>query len=266
MELLSTVERVQRESNVKMEMIVYSSAQPGAPPSSAVPPSSWKRWLLGMLLTALLPFLKSRWGPLLKLKKEVDTAVEVAENITEIVEKVAEEVEEVAEEVAEHLPEGSELKRVVNIIENIAEETAKDAQLVDNFIDKVEEVEKEVESSIGAVITRAETDKVEVKTTVKMAENVRVTVGKGSREVEEAAEEVAPQLPEGGKLKQVVGIVENVAKETTTETHRVEEVNDKVGAAEVQVRVKEVKTKVESLKNPVISQADEITENPKDQQ
>lgn len=85
-------------------------------------------------------------------------------------------------------------------------------------------MEKEVESSIEAVITRAETDKVEVKKTVKMAENVTVAVGKGSRE---AAEEVAVQLPEGGKLKQV-GIVENVTKETTTETHLVEEVNDKV--------------------------------------
>lgn len=121
---------------------------------------------------------------------------------------------------------------------------------------QVEEVEKEVESSIGAVITRAETDKVEVKTTVKMAENVRVTVGKGSREVEEAAEEVAPQLPEGGKLKQVVGIVENVAKETTTETHRVEEVNDKV---EKQLLILNLlRQESESRKEKVISTSQNI--------
>ncbi|GAV83247.1 hypothetical protein CFOL_v3_26695 [Cephalotus follicularis] len=145
---------VQNASNMKMNMVVYTGVEPGP----TLPPdpshgSCRKFWILGMLLSVVFPFWRSKWGPLLKLKNEIETAVETAEHVTEIVEKVAEEVEKVAEEVADKLPEGGELKGVVKFVENVAKETDKDAHLAEEVIEKVEEIEKEVESLVEPVAT-----------------------------------------------------------------------------------------------------------------
>ncbi|XP_057974238.1 uncharacterized protein LOC131162099 [Malania oleifera] len=99
-----------------------------------------------MLLTIILPFLKHKWGPLLKLTREIETAAEATEHVTEMVEKVAEEVEKVTEEVVDELPEGGKLKKAVAFVENVAKETAKDAHLAQDIIEKVEETAKEMDS------------------------------------------------------------------------------------------------------------------------
>ncbi|XP_011016870.1 PREDICTED: uncharacterized protein LOC105120399 isoform X2 [Populus euphratica] len=139
--------------NTKMEMAVYNSHGTGpAHPSS---PSPWKGWVLGMLISIILPFCRSKWGPLLLIKDKVEEVVEIADHVADIVEEVAEEVGKVAEEVADHLPEGGKLQEVATFVENVAKETAKDANVVDEIIEKiknqVEELEKEVEEEVESL-------------------------------------------------------------------------------------------------------------------
>jgi uncharacterized protein Yka (UPF0111/DUF47 family) len=140
------------------DMAVYSSVLPGPPLPSDPSHGSWKAWIFGMIVTVILPFLGNKWGPLLKLKSEVDETANKVEAIAEAVEKVAEQVDKVAEEVADDLPAGGKLKEAVTLIENLAEQTAKTAHLVDETIEKVEEVEEQVESLIETE-TQEETKK-----------------------------------------------------------------------------------------------------------
>uniref|UniRef100_A0A5B6YJ18 Uncharacterized protein n=1 Tax=Davidia involucrata TaxID=16924 RepID=A0A5B6YJ18_DAVIN len=150
--------RLQYLSSTKIDhLVVYStnSVEPGSPIPSGPSPNSPKSWILGLLLTILIPFLRNKWGPLFKLKEGVENALETAEHVTEAIEKVAEEVEKVAEEVAEELPEGGKLKNAFVFVENVAKKTAKDAQIGEEIIDKVEEIEKDVESLIEPVIDQA---------------------------------------------------------------------------------------------------------------
>nr|POE85951.1 hypothetical protein CFP56_23535 [Quercus suber] len=138
------------------DVTVRSSIPPVPPiPSSPASPGPWKHWIVGLIVSAILPFLGIKLGPLLKLKEEVDTVVEAAEEVAEVVEKVAEEVDKVAEEISEHLPEGGKLRVAAKIIEKVAEKTAEDAQLVEDVIDKFEAVEKDVESLIDPVVDQA---------------------------------------------------------------------------------------------------------------
>ncbi|XP_062157614.1 uncharacterized protein LOC133865257 [Alnus glutinosa] len=131
------------------------SVLPGAPLPSNPSPGSWKVWIFGMIATVILPFLGNKWGPLLRLKRQVDTAANTVEAVAEIIEKVAEKVDKVAEDVADHLPAGGRLREAATLIEHLAEETAKGAHLVDEAIEKVEEVERQVESLIEPLTEEA---------------------------------------------------------------------------------------------------------------
>ncbi|KAL0017541.1 hypothetical protein SO802_004610 [Lithocarpus litseifolius] len=143
-------------SKRKMDVTVHSSIPPAPPiPSNPASPGPWKLWIVGLIASAILPFFGIKFGPLLKLKQEVDTVVEAAEEVAEVVEKVAEEVDKVAEEISEHLPEGGKLRVAAKIIEKVAEKTAEDAQLVEDVIDKVEAMEKDLESFIDPVTDQA---------------------------------------------------------------------------------------------------------------
>ncbi|XP_030949889.1 uncharacterized protein LOC115973788 isoform X2 [Quercus lobata] len=156
LQFLKTGPRELAVSKRKMDVTVHSSIPPvPSIPSNPASPGPWKHWIVGLIVSAILPLFGIKFGPLLKLKQEVDTVVEAAEEVAEVVEKVAEEVDKVAEEISEHLPEGGKLRVAVKIIEKVAEKTAKDAQLVEDVIDKVEEVEKDVESLIDPVIDQA---------------------------------------------------------------------------------------------------------------
>ncbi|XP_059455356.1 uncharacterized protein LOC132185615 [Corylus avellana] len=142
----------------KTKMAVCGSVIPGSPlpPLPSDPsPGSWKVWIFGMIATVILPFLGNKWGPLLRLKREVETAANTVEAVAEVIEKVAEQVDKVAEEVADHLPAGGKLQQAATLIEHLAEETAKSAHLVDEAIEKVEEMEKQVESWIDPLAEEA---------------------------------------------------------------------------------------------------------------
>ncbi|KAK8308998.1 hypothetical protein V6Z11_D02G099500 [Gossypium hirsutum] len=109
---------------------------------------SRKLWVVGLVMSIILPFWRSKWGPLLKLKDEVETIIDKAEEVTDIVEKVAGQVEEVADDIGNHLPEGR-LKNALQFLEDMAQNTADGARLAGDLIDKVEEVEGKVESWMG---------------------------------------------------------------------------------------------------------------------
>ncbi|CAI9116226.1 OLC1v1017322C2 [Oldenlandia corymbosa var. corymbosa] len=104
---------------------------PSGPPSG----SSWK-WILGMLVTFVVPFLTTKLGTLLKIKNEVDVAVQTVENIVDAVEKVAETVEKVAENIAEDLPAG-DLKNAVLRVEHVADQIDDQTEMIGDLIDKV---------------------------------------------------------------------------------------------------------------------------------
>ncbi|KAM7520809.1 hypothetical protein LguiB_019771 [Lonicera macranthoides] len=145
---LSNGKRGKSNNKSKMDFAICSSHQQGDLASFGSFMESWKGWILGGLVTVILPFLTHKWGPLLKWTKELEAAEERVEEMAEAIEKVAVEVEKVAEDVAENLPEGGRFKVAVTFVENAAKEVIKDADLVEEFIHKVEEVEKEVESII----------------------------------------------------------------------------------------------------------------------
>ncbi|XP_010681223.3 uncharacterized protein LOC104896204 [Beta vulgaris subsp. vulgaris] len=137
-------EVIAKKGNDKVEA---SAATPG--PSSGNP---WCNWLVGIILSLILPFGHKKWSGLLAMKNEVDTVVQTVEMVVETVEKVAEGVAHVADEVANQLPEGGKLQNIVCHVANMAEETAKDAHLVDQLIEKVENIEKGVVSAfVGEV-------------------------------------------------------------------------------------------------------------------
>ncbi|KAJ6709548.1 hypothetical protein OIU74_010610 [Salix koriyanagi] len=136
LEIFSTSLKLLYAKNTKMQMAVYSSVGTGSAHPSA--PSPWKGWILGVLLSVILPFCRNKWGGLLLMKDKIEAVVELADQVADIVEEVAEGVEKVADEVADHLPEGGRLKQVATFVENVARETAKDADLIDDVIEKVQ--------------------------------------------------------------------------------------------------------------------------------
>ncbi|KAK4758342.1 hypothetical protein SAY87_019643 [Trapa incisa] len=138
-----------------LDLVVQSGVDPASQLPSDASDGPWA-WVLGLggIVSVLLSFTKSKWGPLLKFKNEADSVLQTAEDVVERVERVAKEVENTAEGVAGILPEGGKLRTVAKFIEGVAEETAKDAHLVDGFIDKVQELEKEVDEGVESLLER----------------------------------------------------------------------------------------------------------------
>ncbi|KAK9110974.1 hypothetical protein Scep_018493 [Stephania cephalantha] len=114
--------------------------------------NSWKNWILGTLLSLILPFWKHKWAPLLAIKNEVDKVIGTIDVVTEVVEKVAEGVEKAAEEVAQRLPEGGKLQEAVLVVEKIAKKVHEDAHATDEFIHKVEDVGDDIEKGVEAIV------------------------------------------------------------------------------------------------------------------
>ncbi|KAL6515572.1 hypothetical protein OROHE_018606 [Orobanche hederae] len=139
--------------NKRNSFAVYANSVPGAPSPSGPPSSNPMSWIIGLVVTFVLPFLTNKWGPLWVLKNRVLGAVQTVEDIVEAVERVAEKVDEIAEEIGEDLPQGK-LKELVELVEHVAEKTAKTADCLDNVIDKVQEAEVEVEDMIVESIAK----------------------------------------------------------------------------------------------------------------
>ncbi|KAI8550319.1 hypothetical protein RHMOL_Rhmol06G0096100 [Rhododendron molle] len=139
-------------SNGKRDLAVFSNLLPDLPAlPSGSPSDSWKSWILGAVITIILPFITHKWGPLLQITKKIETVVETADQVAEVIEKVAEGVEKVADEIGDELAEGGKLRGAFDSIENAARKAADGAHFVDQILDKVEEVDKEVEELMKPV-------------------------------------------------------------------------------------------------------------------
>lgn len=147
---LSNYTRMQSYITQTRKFSVNSSngVQPSAPLPPDQPPSSYLKWIIGLVVSIIVPSTSNTWVPLLQLKKDVDTAVETIEEIVEVVEKVAEIIDKVAEEISDDLREGGKLKIAVDIVEDVAEAAARDARTVGDAIDKFQEVEEKIENIV----------------------------------------------------------------------------------------------------------------------
>ncbi|CAA2989530.1 Hypothetical predicted protein [Olea europaea subsp. europaea] len=132
---------------------VYASSAPGAPLPSG-PPSNSMSWILGMVVSIILPFFTHKWGPLWVIKNRIENALQTVENVVDVVEKVAEEVDKIAEDIVDELPEG-QLKNIAHFVEDIAEKTAKNADSIGDLIDKVQEAEEKVECIVESITDEA---------------------------------------------------------------------------------------------------------------
>ncbi|PSR99852.1 Tumor protein [Actinidia chinensis var. chinensis] len=135
-------------------VIVHCGVLPGAP-------NSWQGWVLGAIITLIIPFFSHKWGPVFTFAKKIEAVVDSIEQVAETVESVAEQVENAADKIGNQLPEGGKLRGVLDSIENAAHKTAQAAHFADEIIDKAQEVEKKVEEFMEPVNEETKEKKVE---------------------------------------------------------------------------------------------------------
>ncbi|XP_060198971.1 uncharacterized protein LOC132627577 [Lycium barbarum] len=123
---------------IKRKFVVCNNGQPGVPLPS--PPSSnpFNGWVIGILLSAILPFFRYKWGSLLLLKNKVENIIQTAEEVVENVEELAEKADKLAENMGNDLPAG-QLKNALKAVEIFSDEAAKVARATDDFIDKMQD-------------------------------------------------------------------------------------------------------------------------------
>ncbi|CAH9078424.1 unnamed protein product [Cuscuta europaea] len=132
---------------------VCFSAGAGIEPAAAgsfPDPNPLKGWLIGILISVILPFLRHKLGSLTQIKNSIKQAEEVVHSL----EKAAEVVDKVAEDIGENLPAGK-LKDVVALVEHAAEKVDKEAEKLEELIDKVEEFEEKVEDRVKSFVELA---------------------------------------------------------------------------------------------------------------
>uniref|UniRef100_I1QTZ4 Uncharacterized protein n=1 Tax=Oryza glaberrima TaxID=4538 RepID=I1QTZ4_ORYGL len=102
---------------------------------------TWARLVVGSVLTAMAPFLQSKWATLLRIQSEVEMVKDAAETTAEVVEEVAAAVEKASAEVAEaeQLPEHGALRRAAALVERASREVAEEAHLAHDIIHKIAE-------------------------------------------------------------------------------------------------------------------------------
>ncbi|PIM98816.1 hypothetical protein CDL12_28698 [Handroanthus impetiginosus] len=136
-------------SQTKLEMEKNQSEWVQVQPAVPAPPkfgfSNWVKWLLGSVLSLLLPFWKNKWDYLLTFEGKAEKVVEEVDVVTEVVEKVATTADKALAEVANQLPDNSKLKEVAQVMERASRVAAQDAQLIDNVIHKVGDVKQDLE-------------------------------------------------------------------------------------------------------------------------
>ncbi|KZV38170.1 hypothetical protein F511_35993 [Dorcoceras hygrometricum] len=95
-----------------------------------------KKWLLGLLLTVILPAVSHKGGLLVGLKAKIDNAIVKVEHVTEVVEEIAEEADKIVEEVEAKLPGDSKLKKTLDKFDQLAKQAVEEAKLAEDIIHK----------------------------------------------------------------------------------------------------------------------------------
>ncbi|KAF2294162.1 hypothetical protein GH714_007968 [Hevea brasiliensis] len=107
--------------------------------------ASWAKWMLGSMLSLILPFWKEKWEKLKMIEGEAEIVGEEVESVAAVVQKFATMAENISAEVAEKLPENGKLKETAVLIERVSKATAHDAQLTRDFIHKVDKLKHDFE-------------------------------------------------------------------------------------------------------------------------
>ncbi|KAL1569665.1 hypothetical protein AAHA92_01117 [Salvia divinorum] len=110
--------------------------------------SSWKNWVIGLLVTLVLPAVGYKGGLFALLKSKIDKAVEIVEEVAEVVEEVAERAEKIVEEVEEKLPDDSKLREALESFDALAKKAANEAKKAEDVVHKVKLVEEELEANL----------------------------------------------------------------------------------------------------------------------
>ncbi|GKE65608.1 hypothetical protein Tco_1519769 [Tanacetum coccineum] len=112
----------------------YNLAQPKfvvrnniSPRGAPYPSGSLTNWIVGIVLTCVLPFITHK----------VDTMMETTEHVTETIEAMAKGADEIIDEITDGLPKNSKLKERMEAIDDMIEEVAKGAHIANEIIDKV---------------------------------------------------------------------------------------------------------------------------------
>ncbi|KAG6397511.1 hypothetical protein SASPL_143679 [Salvia splendens] len=109
---------------------------------------SMPKWVIGLLVTVILPAVGYKGGLFALLKSKIDKAVEVVEEVAEVVEEVAEQAEKIMEEVEEKLPDDSKLREALESFDALAKKAANEAKKAEDVVHKVKLVEEELEASL----------------------------------------------------------------------------------------------------------------------
>ncbi|CAA0806711.1 Unknown protein [Striga hermonthica] len=107
--------------------------------------SNWMRWLLGSILSLLLPLWNNKWDNLLKLEVKATKVVDEVEVVAEVVAEVAATADKALAEVAKQLPDNSKLKEAAQVMEHVSNVAAQEAQLVEDIIHKVGDLKQNLE-------------------------------------------------------------------------------------------------------------------------
>ncbi|KAL7615970.1 hypothetical protein Lser_V15G00077 [Lactuca serriola] len=121
---------------------------PEPPLPSGSPSGSLRNWVVGLVLTFILPFFTHKWGSWLLYKNQVDQKLERTEQVVKTVESVAVKLDKFIDGITDNLPEGNKLRKALEFADEIAEGVAKTAHVADDIINKVEEAEDKLESLI----------------------------------------------------------------------------------------------------------------------
>ncbi|PIN24605.1 hypothetical protein CDL12_02656 [Handroanthus impetiginosus] len=112
------------------------------------PSSSWKKWLLGILLTVILPGIGYKGGLFASLKSKIDKAIETVEHVVEVAEEVVEDAEKIVEEVEEKLPGDSKLRETLESFDDLAKKAVDEAKKAEDVVHKVKDVEEQIEEEM----------------------------------------------------------------------------------------------------------------------
>ncbi|KAM0036012.1 hypothetical protein Hdeb2414_s0015g00453291 [Helianthus debilis subsp. tardiflorus] len=140
-----------RKNQQTTTFVRHSNLNPppeAAPLPSGSPSGSLRNWIVGIVLTFVLPLITRKWGPLLLLKNKVDQKIEMTEQVVKTIENIAEKADKVIDSITDNLPKDSELKKKLEFVDEIVEGVAKGAHVADKFINQVEEAEGQLESLI----------------------------------------------------------------------------------------------------------------------
>ncbi|WJZ91662.1 hypothetical protein VitviT2T_010712 [Vitis vinifera] len=131
------------EFNARYKAIKAKGESDDLQPEDPVPPEKrsspeWKKWMVVITLSIILPSYRHKWGPLVFLRSKVDETIETVETVTDITEDLGEDVEKVAEALENKIPDQeAKLKEAVETIDRLAKDVVKETEEAKRLIQKV---------------------------------------------------------------------------------------------------------------------------------